>query len=174
MKLHIVRNIFRLYNIEVSMLDDYVVKTLEHQNNNAPSKKCLSYYLWDRNCAVMQCAVVQRSFDLYSSQNFPSDQKLLQNAEVTKNGKALVFPHGNSLAFGFCHGLRTSRKFLIENPKLLDLGRQIGSSIFGAFGVFSAPILILWVHVFPFINHYFYKKLNLWIQIPNIYLGLGF
>jgi hypothetical protein len=26
---------------------------------------------------------------------------------VTKNGKALVFPHGNSLAFDFCHGLRT-------------------------------------------------------------------
>ena len=26
---------------------------------------------------------------------------------------------------------------------------------------------------FPLINHYFYKKLNLCIQIPNIYLRLG-
>ena len=25
---------------------------------------------------------------------------------------------------------------------------------------------------FPFFNHYFYKKLNLYIHIPNIYLGL--
>ena len=27
---------------------------------------------------------------------------------------------------------------------------------------------------FPLINHYFYKKLILYIQIPNIFLGLGF
>ena len=27
---------------------------------------------------------------------------------------------------------------------------------------------------FPLFNHYFYKKLTLYIQIPNIYLGLGF
>ena len=27
---------------------------------------------------------------------------------------------------------------------------------------------------FPLINQYFYKKLSLYIQIPNIYLGLGF
>ena len=126
--------VISLCNIEVSMFEDYVVKTLEHQNNNASSKINFTL-LWDRNCAA-----VRRSFDLYSSLNFPSDQKLLQNAEVTKNGKALVFPHGNSLAFGFCHGLRTSRKFLIENPKILDLGRPIEHNIFwgfwGIWGIF--------------------------------------
>ena len=46
-----------------------------------------------------------------------------------------------------------------------------------SFGVFSAnlsaPILVLWV-LCPFINQYFYKKLSLYIQIPNIYVGLGF
>ena len=45
----------------------------------------------------------------------------------------------------------------------------------GAFGVFlanlSAPVLVL---CFPLINHYFYKKLSLYIQIANKYLGLGF
>ena len=40
----------------------------------------------------------------------------------------------------------------------------------------SAPILVLWVPCpcFPLINHYFYKKLSLFIHIPNIFLGLGF
>jgi hypothetical protein len=28
--------------------------------------------------------------------------------------------------------------------------------------------------MFPLNNHYFYKKLSLYIQIPNIYLELGF
>ena len=50
----------------------------------------------------------------------------------------------------------------------------------GAFEVFlaalSAPILVLWVTCpcFPLINHYFYKKLSFFIQIPNIYLELVF
>ena len=39
--------------------------------------------------------------------------------------------------------------FFNQNPKLLDLGRQIGQINFGAFGVFlanlSAPILVLCV-----------------------------
>jgi hypothetical protein len=30
------------------------------------------------------------------------------------------------------------------------------------------------VQCFPLINHYFYKKLSLYVQIPNKYLGLGF
>ena len=53
-------------------------------------------------------------------------------------------------------------------------------TLLGAFEVFSAdlsaPILILWVPCpcFPLINHYFYKKLSLYIHIPNIYLGLRF
>ena len=40
----------------------------------------------------------------------------------------------------------------------------------------SAPILVQWVPCpfFPLFNHYFYKKLSLYILIPNIYLGFGF
>ena len=67
-----------------------------------------------------------------------------------------------------------------QSPKLLGWGRQFGQISFGAFGIFSAnllaPILVLRVSCpcFPLINHYFYKKLSLYIQIPTIYLGLGF
>ena len=52
--------------------------------------------------------------------------------------------------------------------------------MFGAFGVFlanlSAPILLLRVSCpcFSLIIHYFYKKLCLYIQIQNIYLGFEF
>ena len=56
---------------------------------------------------------------------------------------------------------------------LLDLGRQIGLINSGAFGVFlakkSATILVQWVpcpYVFQYsINHYFYRKLSLYIHI---------
>ena len=70
--------------------------------------------------------------------------------------------------------------FFHWNPKLLGLGRQIGQINSGAYGVFSAelsaPILVQSVPCpcFPLFNHYFYKKLTLYIHIPNIYLGLGF
>ena len=75
------------------------------------------------------------------------------------------------------HGLRTPNEaFFHWNTKLLGLGRQ-----FGVFWVLSAdlsaPILVLlWVPCpcFSLINHYFYKKLSLYIQIPNIYFRLGF
>ena len=42
--------------------------------------------------------------------------------------------------------------------------------------IYQHPFLVLWVPCpcFPIINHYFYKKLSLYIHIPNIYLGLGF
>ena len=66
-----------------------------------------------------------------------------------------------------------------QNLKLLDLGRQCGQKNFGTFGVFwanlSAPILVHWVPCpcFPLINHYFYKKISLYIQMPNNYLALG-
>ena len=70
--------------------------------------------------------------------------------------------------------------FFHWNPELLGLGRQFGQINFGVFLVFaavlSAPILVLWVPCpcFPWINHYFYKKLSLYIQIPNINLGFNF
>ena len=67
-----------------------------------------------------------------------------------------------------------------ESPKLLVLGRHvIGQISFKAFWVFSAnlsaPILLLWVPCpcFLLINHYFYKKLSLYIQIQKIHLGVG-
>ena len=70
--------------------------------------------------------------------------------------------------------------FFYWNPEFLGLGRQIGQINSGTFGVFlaklSVPILIQWVPslYFSLFNHYFYKKLSLYIHILNIYLGLGF
>ena len=79
------------------------------------------------------------------------------------------------------HGLRTPNEaYFYRNPKLLGLGRKFGQTNFGVFEVFSAkllaPILVQSVPCpcFPLFNHYFYKKLSLYIHIPNIYLGLGF
>ena len=79
------------------------------------------------------------------------------------------------------HGLWTPNgAFFHWNQELLGLGRRIGQINSGAFGVFlaelSAPILVQWVPCpcFPLFHHYFYKKLSLYIHIPNIYLGLGF
>jgi hypothetical protein len=75
---------------------------------------------------------------------------------------------------------RPMKPFFCQNPKLLGLGQQFKQIHFGAFGVFSAnlsaPILLQRVPCpcFQLINHYFYKKLSLYIQIPNICLGLGF
>ena len=54
---------------------------------------------------------------------------------------------------------------------------QINSGAFGVFlAMLSAPILIQWVvcPCFPLFNNHFYKKLRLYIQIPSIYLELGF
>ena len=74
------------------------------------------------------------------------------------------------------HGLRTPNEaFFHWNSKLLGLGRQIG--VFGVLSAeLSAPILVQWVpcQCFPLFNHYFYKKLSLYIHIRNKYLGLGF
>ena len=71
-------------------------------------------------------------------------------------------------------------ELFFENPNFLGLRSQIEPNILGAFWVFSAklsaPVLVQWVPCpfFPLFNHYIYKKLNLYIHIPNIYLGLGF
>ena len=88
------------------------------------------------------------------------------------------------LGVGSCHpthGLQTPNEtFVHQNSKILGLCRQFGQINFEAFGVFSAnlsaPILVLWVPCpcFSLINRYFYKKLSLYIQIPNIDFGLGF
>ena len=64
------------------------------------------------------------------------------------------------------------------NPKVLGLGRKIGQKNFGAFGVIlaelSAPILVQWILCLSLFNHYFYKRLSVYIQISSFYLGLGF
>ena len=77
------------------------------------------------------------------------------------------------------HGLWTPNgAFFHWNQELLGLGRRIGQINSGAFGVFlaelSAPILVQWVSCpcFSLFNHYFYKKLSLYI--PNTYLGFEF
>ena len=76
------------------------------------------------------------------------------------------------------HGLRTlNEAFFQRNPKFFGLFGQFGQINFGVFSAdLLAPILVQWVPCpcFPLIKHYFYKKLGLYIQIPNIYLGLGF
>ena len=73
--------------------------------------------------------------------------------------------------FKLTHGLwLPNEAFFCRNPKLLGWGRQFRQINFGSFGVFSAPsapILVQWVPCpcFPLINHYFYKKPSLYIQI---------
>ena len=88
--------------------------------------------------------------------------------------KFFLLPSYNQLQ----HGLRTPNEaFFIE---IQNVDRQIGQVNSGAFGVFSAElsahILVQWVlcQCFLLFNHYFYKKLSLYIHIPNVYLGFGF
>ena len=72
----------------------------------------------------------------------------------------------------YIHGLRMPNEaFFIE---ILNLGRQFGQIKFGVFLTdLTAPIFVLWYcPCFSLINHYFYKNLSLYIQIPNIYLEL--
>ena len=100
---------------------------------------------------------------------------LLQGVFLTKTTETVI-DHQK-------HRLRTPNEaFFHWNPELLGLGRQIGQINSGSFGVFSAklsaPMLAQWVlcPCFPLFNHYlyFYKKLSLYIHIPNIYLGFEF
>ena len=76
------------------------------------------------------------------------------------------------------HGLRTPRESFFSKISNFWAWADILAEIFWAFGVFSAglsaPILVL---CFSLFNHYFYKKLNFYIQLQNIYwewdLNLG-
>ena len=68
-----------------------------------------------------------------------------------------------------------------SKSQTFGLGQTIWADKFWGILVFladylSAPILVQRVPCpcFPFINHYFYKKLSLYIQIPIIYLGFKF
>jgi hypothetical protein len=70
-------------------------------------------------------------------------------------------------------------KPFLSKSQIFGLGQTIWTNKnFGAFGVFSvdssALILVLPCPCFSLTNHYFYKKLSFCIQIPNIYLGIGF
>jgi hypothetical protein len=56
------------------------------------------------------------------------------------------------------HGRGTPRELFFLNLELLGFGRNFGLKAFEAFGVF------------PLFNHYFYKKLSLYNQHPNIHL----
>ena len=80
----------------------------------------------------------------------------------------------------YCLLLTTTDYGRPMKPIFIKNCKQFGQTNFGTFGVFladlSALILVPWVHCpcFPLINRYFYKKVSLYIQIPNKYLGLGF
>ena len=72
------------------------------------------------------------------------------------------------------HGLRTPKEaFFHRNPKLLGVGRQFGQINFGAFGVFICTHfgILSPLSMFSINQPLFLQKS---IQIPNIYLGLGF
>ena len=77
------------------------------------------------------------------------------------------------------HWLRTPNEaFFYWNPELLGLGRQFWQVNIGAFGVFSAGLLapnlvLVPCPCFTLINHYFYKKLSLYIQNPKYLFGIG-
>ena len=75
------------------------------------------------------------------------------------------------------HGLRTPNEdFCHWNPKLFGLTIRVDNfwDIWGIFGRFIT-IVVLWVTIpcFPLINQYFFKRLRLYIQFTNIFLGLG-
>ena len=79
------------------------------------------------------------------------------------------------------HGLRTPNEaFFHRSPKLLGLDRQFWADkfwdIWGIFGRFNSTHFgtvspSVPCPCFLLVNQYFYKKLSLYIQIPNIYLG---
>ena len=62
---------------------------------------------------------------------------------------------------------RPMKLFFIEITNFLGLARQFGQINFGAFGV--SPL-----SMFSINQPLFLQKVSLYIQIPNIYLGLGF
>ena len=72
------------------------------------------------------------------------------------------------------------KPFFVEIPDFCAWADNLGRQILGVFRVFSdllsAPNLVLRVPCpcFSLINHYFNKKLHLYKEIPNVYLGLGF
>ena len=71
------------------------------------------------------------------------------------------------------------KAFFDRNGKLFGLGRKIGQTNFGAFGgMFGWPIITHFGTVSPiskfFIKHLFFLQEIKPLQIPNIYLGLGF
>ena len=73
------------------------------------------------------------------------------------------------------HGLRTpDEAFFHCNPDLFGLGQTNWADKFwGIWGIFDRTISTHFCPCFPLFNHHFYKKLSVYIHIPNIYLGLG-
>jgi hypothetical protein len=73
---------------------------------------------------------------------------------------------------------RPMKPFFYQKSQTFGLGHTIWADKFwGILGIFGQTIsthLGLPCPCFPLINHYFYKKLSLYIHIPDIYLGLGF
>ena len=65
----------------------------------------------------------------------------------------------------------SERVFFFGNPNFRAWADKLGRTFLGHLGYFRP---IYRHRIFPLINHYFYKKLSLYIQIPNIHLGLRF
>ena len=65
-----------------------------------------------------------------------------------------------------------------QKSRTFGLGQTFWAETFwGIWGIFGRTISTHFGTVslcFPLFNHYFYKNLSLYIQLPNIYLGLGF
>jgi hypothetical protein len=77
------------------------------------------------------------------------------------------------------HGLR--KPFFIEIPHFWAWADKLVREILGHLDYFRRDYQhpfwyseFLDCPYFPIFNHYFYKKLSLYIHIPNIYLGLEF
>ena len=68
------------------------------------------------------------------------------------------------------------KPFFYQNPKLFGLVRQFGQINFGAYSQFISAHFgtVSPLSMFSISQPLFLQKLSLYIQIPNIYLGLGF
>ena len=114
--------------------------------------------------------------------NFSSHPVFLLMSQAAWLPKTSYFQALPGLSFTFDHGLRTPNEALFH-PKTFRLGQTIWEDKF--WGIWGMYFRMIYQHSFqyceslvhvsmPLINHYFYKKLSLYIQIPSIYLGLGF
>ena len=120
-----------------------------------------------------------RSFERLQKEKLPTHMTLLHGVgfyfSLIHCSAGPPGPLRKALLHRSIHWLRTPDEALTISQTFWPIG-QIN---YGVFGISSAdlsiPILALWVPCpcFLLINHYFYKKPSLYIQIPKKYLGVG-